>query len=68
MLLFNQMYREGLLTGDSFTVDKSQLDQVAGPAHVTGVFGGELRGIRLPQGHDIGVADHQPVAAQGPAA
>lgn len=27
MLLFNQMYREGLLTDDSFTVDKSQLEQ-----------------------------------------
>ena len=30
MLLFNQMYREGLLTDDSFTVDKSQI----GRAHV----------------------------------
>ena len=27
ILLFNQMYREGLLTDDSFTVDKSQLEQ-----------------------------------------
>lgn len=27
MLLFNQMYREGLLTDASFTVDKSQLEQ-----------------------------------------
>ena len=27
MLLFNQMYREGLLTDESFTVDKSQLEQ-----------------------------------------
>ncbi len=27
MLLFNQMYREGLLTDDSFTVDKGQLEQ-----------------------------------------
>ncbi|MDY2654024.1 MAG: extracellular solute-binding protein [Eisenbergiella porci] len=34
MLLFNQMYREGLLTDVSFTVDKSQLEQEVAAGHV----------------------------------
>ncbi len=34
MLLFNQMYREGLLTDASFTVDKSQLEQEVAAGHV----------------------------------
>lgn len=34
MLFFNQMYREGLLTDDSFTMDKSQLEQEVAAGHV----------------------------------
>lgn len=34
MLLFNQMYREGLLTDESFTMDKSQLEQEVAAGHV----------------------------------
>ena len=34
MLLFNQMYLEGLLTDESFTVDKSQLEQEMAAGHI----------------------------------